>query len=533
LSLLTPQKETELPSWPEPAPVRGRKGRNGTTFRFKRGWIALGVLVAVVCTAGGGYLAYLNTLPTTVSLNVANGQKEVPADEHLVLTFNRAVTLANVQSHLTVSPKADGTIVSDSGQTKYEWVPVKPLADLTTYTFTLTSFQDTSKHAVKAARWVFTTTIVPRIVSVTMPDGAPVTDGLEIMPGTTLTFNFNDVMEPSTVKLTLGAQPVNLTWAKDGRSASMATSGIPSGPLVLKMDAGAKDQTGHVVKAAWNLDTGLYYRDREHTIALKYPALIQVPNDAGAVDQDGLQAADIVFEYLAEGGITRLTAVFGSAPDLIGPMRSSRLVSLKIARHYRGLLFQSGESAVTREAAGSDPVPQFFDTVGYTFRTNSRYAPDNLMISGDGVNRAEQKFYPNLPAFTVPKARPTFGGGAAATRVTVSEHYSTYTYDPIMGTYQKNESGHSYRDAHLRQPLRIEMLVVLHTQESLLPIGDGHGSYIHDFNLDSSGKADVYYKGQSFSAQWASTDGHGPLTFAYNGAPLTLPPGLVWIDVTG
>ncbi|TMC87197.1 MAG: DUF3048 domain-containing protein, partial [Chloroflexi bacterium] len=119
----------------------------------------------------------------------------------------------------------------------------------------------------------------------------------------------------------------------------------------------------------------LYFRDREHTIALRYPALIQVPNDASALDQDGLQAAGVVFEYVAEGGITRLTAIYDHAPDMIGPMRSSRLVSLKIARHYKGLLFQSGESPVTRSAAGSDPVPQFFDTIGYMFRSASRYAP--------------------------------------------------------------------------------------------------------------------------------------------------------------
>jgi hypothetical protein len=51
-----------------------------------------------------------------------------------------------------------------------------------------------------------------------------------------------------------------------------------------------------------------------------------------------------------------------------------------------------------------------------------------------------------------------------------------------MGTYQKNEQGHNYRDAQSGQPLRIEMVIVLHTQESLPPIEDGHGSYIHDFN---------------------------------------------------
>jgi Protein of unknown function (DUF3048) N-terminal domain/Protein of unknown function (DUF3048) C-terminal domain/Bacterial Ig-like domain len=490
------------------------------------------VVIALIFTGGGAYLAYLNTLPTSVALNVSNGQKEVPSDSPIAITFNRQVTLSSLESHFAIAPKSDGSFVAVSGQNKYEWIPTKPLGDLTNYTITLTSFQDTTQHRVTGGRWTFMTTIVPRIASVTMPDGTAVTQGLEIQPGSPLTFNFNDVMVPSTVKLSLGAQPVTLAWAKDSRSASMATAGIPSGPLVLQLAAGAKDQTGHTVKASWSLDTGLYYRDREHTIVLKYPALIQVPNDAGAIDQAGLQAADMVFEYVAEGGITRFTAVFGTAPDLIGPMRSSRLVSLKIARHYQGLLFQSGESSTTQSAAGADPVPQFFDTVGYTFRTNSRYAPDNLMITGDGVNRAEQHFFPNLPAFAVTKARPALVGGTAAARVNVAEHNTFYTYDPVMGTYSKNEQGHNYRDAHINQPLRIEMLIVLHTQVSELPISDGHGSYIHDYNLDSSGKADFYYKGQAFSGDWASVDGHGPLAFTLNGQPVSVPPGLVWIDIT-
>jgi hypothetical protein len=77
------------------------------------------------------------------------------------------------------------------------------------------------------------------------------------------------------------------------------------------------------------------------------------------------------------------------------------------------------------------------------------------------------------------------------------------------------------------------MLITLHTQEQLLNIGDGHGAYIHDFNLDTSGAIDIYYKGQGYQGTWQSTDSHGPLTFTLaNGQPVSLPPGLVWIDVT-
>src|SRR5207237_8382663 len=125
-----------------------------------------------------------------------------------------------------------------------------------------------------------------------------------------------------------------------------------------------------------------------HTTGLRYPAPIQIPNEEFAPDQNGLQAADIIFEYLAEGGITRLTAMFQNAPDLIGLMRSARFISLKLGRHYKGLLFQSGESQATRSRAAQDPTPQFFDTIGYQYRTSARYAPDNLMISGDKVRAA-------------------------------------------------------------------------------------------------------------------------------------------------
>jgi hypothetical protein len=282
--------------------------------------------------------------------------------------------------------------------------------------------------------------------------------------------------------------------------------------------------------AGFTLNTGIYYHDRESTTALKYPALIQIPNDYYARDQNGLQAASVVFEYLAEGGITRLTAIYQNAPKVIGPMRSSRFISLKIARHYKGLLFQSGESQATASQAASDPVPQFFDTVGYMYRTPARIAPDNLMINGTLVKKAEARY--GIAAFNLPKARQPLPGGAAATKVSVPEHYSTYTYDPTYGTYQKTEEGHYYRDANSKQVLRIEMLILLHTQVLLLDVGDGHGSYIHDYNLDSSGKIDVFYKGHRYSGTWSSPGARKPLIFKLaSGQVLSMPPGLVWIDV--
>jgi hypothetical protein len=129
----------------------------------------------------------------------------------------------------------------------------------------------------------------------------------------------------------------------------------------------------------------------------------------------------------------------------------------------------------------------------------------------------------------IPKARPTLTGGTATSQANVPEHYSTYTYDSATGTYTKVESQHSYSDASQRAPLHIEMVIILHTREQYLVI-DGHG--LHDYDLDTNGRIDVLYKGQEYSGSWSSNDSHGPLVFTLdNGQAVTLPPGLVWIDI--
>jgi len=511
-----------------PAAALRRSRRTG----LRRGsWIALGAALAVLFSAAGGFIVYANTLPTAVTLNVRDGQKDIPTDSRLVLRFTRPVALSAVQSALSVAPSTDGTLTAVLGQTEFEWAAAKPLVELTSYTVTLKALTDLGRHPVKAAQWTFTTIIVPRVLSVTAPGGMALADGGEIDPATPLQLNFNDAMDQATVNVALGTKAATLKWSADSKSAAISTVGIPSGPLDILLAPGAVDQTGHPLATPFNLNTGVYYHDLEKTTSLKFPALIQVPNDEFARDQNGLQAASIVFEYVAEGGITRLTAIYQNAPAVVGPMRSSRFISLKIARHYKGLLFQSGESQATRSRAAGDPVPQFFDTIGYTYRTGTRFTPDNLMISGTSVRKAESLY--GLAAYVVPKKRQVLAGGGPATKVSIPEHYSTYAYDAAFGTYQKTEEGHAYRDATLKQPLRIEMLITLHTQVQLLDVGDGHGAHIHDYNLDSSGRFDVYYKGRHYTGTWSATSAHAPLSFKLStGEALNLPPGLVWIDVT-
>ena len=153
------------------------------------------------------------------------------------------------------------------------------------------------------------------------------------------------------------------------------------------------------------------------------------------------------------------------------------------------------------------------------------------MINGAIGPPAESKF--GIASFTLPKVRPALTGGYAATKQAVAEHSSTIHVRRPYGTYRRPRRARCTATANSRLPLRIEMLIMLHTQSQLLDVGDGHGAHIHDYNLDSSGGTNIYYKGQGYKGTWSSTSRNGPLTFTLAGGQvLTLPPGLVWIDVT-
>src|SRR6202011_614704 len=113
------------------------------------------------------------------------------------------------------------------------------------------------------------------------------------------------------------------------------------------------------------------------------PALVQVENSPDSRPHSGLQNANIVYEYLTEGGITRFTAIYmaPSGGDKIGPVRSARLVALRLVNSYQGDLFYSGASDHVLGIIKDTQVPAIDENSDggiYMSRDRSRQAPHNL-----------------------------------------------------------------------------------------------------------------------------------------------------------
>jgi hypothetical protein len=118
--------------------------------------------------------------------------------------------------------------------------------------------------------------------------------------------------------------------------------------------------------------------------AARRPSLaVKIDNVYGAWPQAGLNRADIVFDILVEGGLTRLMAVYQShdAP-LVGPIRSARPVDARLLRLFHGgyFAYSGASSAEIRPVMAFSHAALVQDThdPALFFRRNDHTSPDNL-----------------------------------------------------------------------------------------------------------------------------------------------------------
>ena len=179
---------------------------------------------------------------------------------------------------------------------------------------------------------------------------------------------------------------------------------------------------------------------------------IKIDNTASGRPQVGIAAADLVFEELVEGGVTRYLAVFHTAiPDEVGPVRSGRPQDADLVRSLGGVFVFSGvgNSNVREIIRGTSLQLVEHDTSGgtpdgdYFFRSSRKPAPWNLHISALDLSSAystldspvEQFEYSTDPSQA---SASLVGDDAQSLQVGFSKGVeSVWEWDEASGTYLK------------------------------------------------------------------------------------------------
>ena len=118
---------------------------------------------------------------------------------------------------------------------------------------------------------------------------------------------------------------------------------------------------------------------------------VQIPNGVdGARPQAGLQDAQVVFEAIAESGITRFAAIFQDPPAVIGPIRSLRLYYLNWDLPFDCTVVHAGGSNEALDAVKKYGVRDLTENYAYMWRSSTNYTVqrlwNNLFTSNEYLN---------------------------------------------------------------------------------------------------------------------------------------------------
>ncbi|MDZ4063566.1 MAG: DUF3048 domain-containing protein, partial [Coriobacteriia bacterium] len=114
------------------------------------------------------------------------------------------------------------------------------------------------------------------------------------------------------------------------------------------------------------------------------PFSVKIENSPAARPQTGIQRADVVYESLVEGGITRFNCIFHSEQQGIrGPVRSARLSDLYVVPQYNALFAFSGANATVNGRIRRADIDNLSEDAGVSYpyyRSTSKAAPHNLFV---------------------------------------------------------------------------------------------------------------------------------------------------------
>lgn len=260
---------------------------------------------------------------------------------------------------------------------------------------------------------------------------------------------------------------------------------------------------------------------------------VMIENSPDARPQSGLKQAGVVYEAIAEGGITRFMALYQQgAPAVIGPVRSVRQYDLEWMRPYDASLAHVGGSAqalsMVRDGSWRD-LDQFFNAPSYT-RVSDRYAPHNVYTSIDRLHALETAKGFTSSQFTGfdrtdPKPAKTPAATSIALNFSSALYNTTYSYDAATNTYPRSQAGAPHLDREEGQ-IAPSVVIALHVDEKTV-LQDG---YRQQVTTTGSGAATIFQNGMAIDATWHKADVKSQLSFTdKNNTEIPLVRGQTWI----
>ena len=260
------------------------------------------------------------------------------------------------------------------------------------------------------------------------------------------------------------------------------------------------------------------------------PLAVMIPNDKSALPQYNISKADILYECLVEGELTRLMAIYGDWTNLerVGNIRSCRDYFVYWAFEWDAIYCHAGGPFYIDEVIGRPDTQNINALVapqGVFYRSSDRSAPQNLYLDGEdilaeatrlGYDLSPRDNYTNKTHFqfasaTKPNNLEEYSNAVTATKIDLEAAY------PITGTwfeyneedglyyrYQKPSNG-AHVDAATDSQLAFKNVLIQFTYHEQR---DENG-YLAFQCIDTSKDGWLFTNGKGVHVNWKKTSDYG------------------------
>jgi hypothetical protein len=266
--------------------------------------------------------------------------------------------------------------------------------------------------------------------------------------------------------------------------------------------------------------------------SLSRPALeVKIDNTEPARPQAGIDVADVVYEEVVEGELTRLLAIYNSTlPDTVGPIRSVRAIDPNIVWPLGGVFAYSGGAAPNVELIRQAPVNAVDETGAGSamFRERGTGRVRELTLVGrptELIAKGGQPVPPKALFQYLEANEPSAGDPAAAVRIGFKPpNDPTFTYDVATRTWKRSYGLAPFTAASGQQVAPTNVIVQFTDYQG------GAGNPTAEGVTVGEGEAWVFTDGKIVRGRWVRPAKEQPAQYVdAAGKPIKLLPGKTWV----
>ena len=269
-------------------------------------------------------------------------------------------------------------------------------------------------------------------------------------------------------------------------------------------------------------------------LSVKRPALtVKIENTPEALPQWGIDQADVVYEEIVNGGITRLAAIFNShAPAKVGPVRSVRPTDTQVVWPLGGIFAYSGGAPYAVASISTVPGLKLIDesSAGTAmFRDPNLYAPHNLFAIAPQLFAFGCAPVPPPALFSYRTPKEIAGGRPVVSFIVPfpSIYPVTWTWDTASMSWDRTLFGKAdVTGTGVREsPKNVIVMYVNYV--------NGIGTEASYANLQGSGTAAFFVDGLETTGTWSRGPSKSDVIQykTANGKTALMTPGQTWVEL--